>query len=167
MSIEITGNLGNIPKDIRLSELRAGKTEQKGHEWTKENLRVIPEPEDSFMQDETRQKNMEEKFRQSQKKKAGFDIQQGLKGIVTPEEFKRRDKIIVTHENSTILSPDRLRAKSPGRVPKALLLGENGKLIETDIPADVQDIKQKMGMNIWKTTANPNKTATVGSFNIE
>ena len=167
MSMEITGNLGNIPNDVRLSELQARKTEQKGHEWTKENLRVVPEPEDSFMQDETRQKNMTEKFNESQKQKAGFDIHQGLQGIVTAEEFKRRDKIIVTHENSTVLSPDGLKAKSPNRAPRALLLDENGKLVETDIPADVQDIKQKMGMNIWKTTANPNKKATVGSFNIE
>ncbi len=167
MSIEITGNLGNIPNDVRLSELRANKTEQKEREWTKENLRVVPEPEDSFMQDEIRQKNMTEKFKQSQKQKANFDINQGFKGIVTPEEFKRRDKVIITHENSTVLSPDKSGAKSSNRPPKAMLLDENGKLVETNLPADVQDIKQKMGMNIWKTTANPNKKATVGSFNIE
>jgi len=109
--------------------------------------------------------NLAESIRQ----KARFDIDKGLRGIITPDQFIKAKRAIATHENSSVLSPDEIKDKrkmhSPP--PKALLLGEDGSMVETNLPGDIQDIRSKLNNTIWKAGEDPNKTATIGSFNIE
>ena len=171
MAIEFAGPMGGVPISVRLSDIQKKREVEKKREWTNEDIKVTPEPQDSYMKDEVRTPKMAEKFSKTEQQKARFDISQGLEGIISPDQFMAKKQIIVTDENSSVLSPSHIKGKSAGKAvssaPASLMLDHKGNLIETKIPTDLGELKTKVGAKIWKAGKDPSKTATIGTFNIE
>lgn len=169
MSINSIGSSQNSPREVRLSEIRRNRESNKT-DWTNDDLRVMPEPEDSFMDESVREAGMQSSYAESAKQKYDYDHGQGdsiFKGIITTEDFLSRDSAIATDENSTVLSkegiPGEEITEQSANMPSSILMDYKGEPVNGEIPTSPGELESRMDMK----TRGAGKQAAIGTFNIE
>jgi hypothetical protein len=163
VSINGIGFSSQGPNEVFLSDIRQQR-QTAAPKWVSEDVRVLPEPGDTFMMEDQRQARMEADYEKHMQQAVFDDLGQAMTDLISAKDFLKSSNIVVTSDNSTVLSGDAATAKeSPAKMPKSIRMDESGEPIQENAALSEQDAK--IFMNVRKKEVG--QTGTVGAFNIE
>jgi len=163
VSINGIGFSSHGPNEIFLSDIRQQR-QSEAPKWVSDDVRVMPEPGDSFMMEDKRQAQMDADYERHMQQNLFGDLDQAMTDLISAKDFLKSNNIIVTSDNSTVLSEGTSSAKeSPAKMPKSIRMDESGEPVQENGALSKEDAS--IFMNVRKQKAG--KTGTVGAFNIE
>ncbi|MFP4497478.1 MAG: endonuclease/exonuclease/phosphatase family protein [Vulcanimicrobiota bacterium] len=151
------------PNQIKLSDIRP-RYESKKQDWTKENTRVMPEPGDHYLPEDQKQEMLQQEYQRDQKEKITHDLNQQYAKLISTEDFKKKDNLVITHENSDLTNDTPVKADNTPTV-----LNDFGSFTgPAPQPLSMDTIEKHMNLSFMDEKAGEKiKTAGIGTFNIE
>ncbi|MCE1247364.1 MAG: hypothetical protein LWY06_12025 [Firmicutes bacterium] len=163
MSINGIGFSSRGPNEVLLSDIRQQR-QSEAPKWVSEDVRIMPEAGDSFMMEDKRQAQMDAEYEKHIQQNLIGDPDQTLSDLISARDFLTSSSIVVTSDNSTVLSEDGPTVKeAPEKMPKSIRLDANGEPVSENGALTKEDAS--IFMNVRKKEVG--QTGTVGAFNIE
>jgi len=166
MSFEDMAAIG-APREILLPDLRKKRQTERTRNWTTNNARVLEKSDKKPAVREDKNARLESDFRQAQTKKARYDLNQSLSDIVHAKPASKAKEGMETKKRAETKSRIRNFQDKVGNILHDVAnVGEGEKL--SPATASKDEIVKNMQMKTGKMgSGDPDKKATIGSFNIE
>lgn len=155
------------PREILLSDLRENRQTDRTKNWTTANARVLAGSDKKSVSRTDKDARLDSDFRQSQVKKARYDLNESLSDIVHAKPASEVKPGMEAKKRAGTKAKIRNFQDKVGNILHDVAnVGEGEKL--SPVTATKDEITRSMQVKTGKVRAgDPDKKATIGSFNIE